>query len=173
MEDNHGTFLKENNHNDLDSYDKGENELKIIPLNPLQSECENKYSDVGEISHKDRKSIKQCEKSIGIFRLFVKNGEYVYARPYDIVLIESCDHMVRIHLAVSGKLKKTVRHNTLKDFLLQLPKEHFIRIGRFCAVNTSRISGGSFNDQTFEFDFGISIKLKHPISHATFSSIGK
>ncbi len=108
-----------------------------------------------------------------LFRLFVKNGEYVYARPQDILMIESCDHMVKVYLLVNDKPKKTIRHNTLKDFLLQLPQNHFLRIGRFCAVNTQRISGGNCNDQTFEFDFKISIKLKHAISQSAFGNIGK
>jgi hypothetical protein len=33
-----------------------------------------------------------------LFRLFVKNGEYVYAQPQDILMIESCDHMVKVYL---------------------------------------------------------------------------
>src|SRR3954451_14321576 len=75
-----------------------------------------------------------------LFRLFVKNGEYVYARPDDIIMIESCDHLVKVYLVVGGKVKKTIRHNTLKDFLLQLPNTQFMRIGRFCAVNMLRLS---------------------------------
>lgn len=99
-----------------------------------------------------------------IFRLCIKNGEYVYARANDIIMIESCDHLVKIHLAINDKIKKAVRNNTLKDFLLQLPQGHFIRIGRFCAVNMLRLSGGNCNEQTFEFDFKISVKLRHSIS---------
>ncbi|GEO11940.1 LytTR family transcriptional regulator DNA-binding domain-containing protein [Segetibacter aerophilus] len=108
-----------------------------------------------------------------LFRLFVKNGDYVYARPDDIVMMESCDHLVKVYVAFDDTIKKTVRANTLKDFLLQLPKTQFLRIGRFCAVNTRRLSGGNYNDQTFEFDFKVSIKLKHAISLAAFGTIGK
>jgi hypothetical protein len=114
-----------------------------------------------------------CQNPKDLFRLFVKNGEYAYARPNDIVMIESCDHMVKVYVAFNEKIKKTVRHNTLKDFLLQLPKEQFLRISRFCAVNIYRLSGGNCNDQTFEFDFRVSIKLKHSISQAAFGNIGK
>lgn len=108
-----------------------------------------------------------------ILRLFVKNGEYVYARPNDIVMIESCDHLVKVYLAYDNKYKKTIRSSTLKDFLLQLPEKQFLRIGRFCAVNSKRLSGGNYNEQSFEFDFRISIKLKHAISHTLFNAIGK
>lgn len=107
-----------------------------------------------------------------LFRLFVKNGEYVYAKPQDILMIESCDHMVKVYLLANDKPKKAIRHNTLKDFLLLLPQQYFLRIGRFCAINTQRISGGNCNDQTFEFDFKISIKLKHALSQSAFSNIG-
>lgn len=108
-----------------------------------------------------------------LFRLFVKKGEYVYARPNDIIMIESCDHLVKVYVAVEGKVKLTTRYNTLKDFLSQLPESHFIRLGRFCAINIKRLTGGNCNEQIFEFDFKISIKLKHTVSHAVFSGFGK
>ena len=110
--------------------------------------------------------------SDSLFRLFVKHFEYVYVRPNDIIMIESCDHLVKVYVGIEGKAKLTMRHNTLKDFLLQLPKTHFIRIGRFCAINIKRLTGGNCNEQVFEFDFKISIKLKHSVSHTVFSSIG-
>ncbi len=66
-----------------------------------------------------------------------------------------------------------MRYDTLKDFLSQLPQNQFIRLGRFCAVNVDRLSGGNYNQQSFEFDFKVSIKLKHAISLATFKNIGK
>jgi len=110
---------------------------------------------------------------MNLFRLFVKNGEYAYARPNDIIMMESCDHLVKVYLAFNDKIKKTIRHNTLKDFLLQLPQDQFKRIGRFCAVNLHRLTGGNCNEQTFEFDFNVSIKLKHSISNTAFTNIGK
>ena len=113
------------------------------------------------------------QNSGNLFRLFIKNGEYVYARSNDIIMMESCDHLVKVYLALNDKIKKTVRHNTLKDFLAQLPQDQFMRIGRFCAVNLQRLSGGSFNEQAFEFDFKVSVKLKHAISNSVFNTIGK
>lgn len=113
------------------------------------------------------------QKSKDLFRLFVKNGEYVYARPNDIIMMESCDHLVKVYVAFSDKIKKTVRHDTLKDFLLQLPKTQFLRIGRFCAINTDRLSGGNYLEQILEFDFKITVRLKHPISQGAFGKIGK
>ena len=111
--------------------------------------------------------------SKSLFRFFVKNGEHVYGRPNDIIMIESCDHLVNVYLAFNDKIKKTIRTNTLKDFLSLLPTEQFMRISRFCAVNIARLSGGSFIDQTFEFDFKISVKLKHALSQHVFKNIGK
>jgi len=117
--------------------------------------------------------IKPAPTPVNLFRLFVKNGEYVYAKPSDIIMMESCDHLVKVYLAFNDKIKRTLRHNTLKDFLSQLPQDQFLRIGRFCAVNINRISGGNCNEQTFEFDFKISIKLAHAISHSSFYMIGQ
>ncbi len=107
-----------------------------------------------------------------IFRLCIKNGEYVYARANDIIMIESCDHMVKVYLGIDNKVKLTTRQNTLKDFLLKLPLAQFIRIGRFCAINIQRLSGGNCNKQTFEFDYKISIKPKHAVPNKIFTFIG-
>jgi DNA-binding LytR/AlgR family response regulator len=174
-----------NNFSPLHSINNEEVKLvsKLIQL-PDTEELSTKVEGVlGKVKQKKQSKVRSVkypsyneEASIvtnsTLFRLFVKNGEYVYARPHDILMIESCDHMVKVYLLVNDKPKKTIRHNTLKDFLLQLPQNQFVRIGRFCAVNTQRISGGNCNDQTFEFDFKISIKLKHAISQSAFSNIG-
>ncbi|MDP4262892.1 MAG: LytTR family transcriptional regulator DNA-binding domain-containing protein [Bacteroidota bacterium] len=110
--------------------------------------------------------------SENIFRLFAKHFEYVYARPSDIIMIESCDHLVKVYVGVGERAKLTLRHDTLKGFLSQLPPTSFLRIGRFCAINIQRLTGGNCNEQIFEFDFKISIKLKHSVSHSVFSGIG-
>ena len=120
----------------------------------------------------------ETEKEEGIsrtplLRLFIKNGEYAYARPDDIVMIESSDHIVRVYILFGDKIKKVIRNNTLKEFLSQLPADKFLRINRFCAINSSRLSGGSYNEQSFEFDFRITIKLKHTIPQKLFNAIGK
>ena len=107
-----------------------------------------------------------------IFRLCIKNGEYVYARANDIIMIESCDHMVKVYLGIDNKVRLTTRQNTLKDFLSKLPSAQFIRIGRFCAINIQRLSGGNCNKQTFEFDYKISIKPKHAVANKIFTVIG-
>ena len=107
-----------------------------------------------------------------IFRLSVKHYEYVYARPDDIVMIESCDHLVKVYVGAEGKSRLATRHNTLKEFLLQLPSSQFLRISRFCAINLHRLTGGNCHEQVLEFDFKISLKLKHPVSHTVFSSLG-
>ncbi len=111
--------------------------------------------------------------SKNLFRFYLKKGEHIYARPNDIIMIESCDHLVNVHLACNNKLKKAIRTNTLKDFLLQLPAGQFVRINRFCAINIHRLSGGNCKDQTFEFDFTFSIKLKHALPQTIFKNIGK
>ena len=108
-----------------------------------------------------------------LFRLFVKNGEYIYARANDIVMIESWDHVVKVYLVVDGKLKRSIRPSTLKGFLMQLPAAQFSRIGRFCAVNLFRLSGGNFDEQVFEFDFKVAVKLSHTLSHKVFANIGR
>ena len=106
------------------------------------------------------------------FRLYIKNGECVYARTNNIIMIESCDHMVKVYLGIDYKIKLTTRQNTLKNCLLKLPAAQFIRIGPFCAINIQQLSRGNCNKQTFEFDYKISIELKHAIPNKIFTFIG-
>lgn len=109
-----------------------------------------------------------------LLRLSIKDGEYTYAKAEDIIMIESSDHLSIVHVAQQeGKVKTTLRNSCLKDFLLDLPKNCFLRVNRFCAVNLYRLSGGSYHQQFFEFDHCIKVKPKHPLSHAIFNSIGK
>jgi DNA-binding LytR/AlgR family response regulator len=108
-----------------------------------------------------------------LIRLFYKRGEFIYVRPDDIVMVESSDHLVNIYIVHEDKIKKTIRSNSLKDFLTQLPENQFLRIGRFCIINLKRLSGGNCKEQTFEFDFKVSIKLKHAIPPSWFNEIGK
>lgn len=133
-------------------------------MNPLQTnyECEPSTDLVNQ----------KISLNNNILRLCIKNGEYVYARANDIIMIESCDHMVKVYLGIDNNVKLTTRQNTLKDFLLKLPSTQFIRIGRFCAINIQRLSGGNCNKQTFEFDYRISLKPKHTVPNKTFTVIG-
>ncbi|MFT3947218.1 MAG: LytTR family transcriptional regulator DNA-binding domain-containing protein [Agriterribacter sp.] len=173
----------------MDNQDKRliEKEKKISPDSNEESGCETINTHVfnddnvitsvrvnGFLSDKDQQpaSKRAIKNPDFLFKFFIKNGEYAYARANDIVMIESCDHLVIVHLAFGEILKKTIRHDTLKDFLLQLPKDQFIRIGRFCAINMQRLSGGSCKNQTFEFDFKFSVKLKHVIPNTIFNGIG-
>ena len=162
------------------SDDKAEAESKIIPMDKGGAVPHNALNKKGErFKIQTGPSKKDCDDGengmlhCGLFRLFVKNGQYVYARPEDIIMIESCDHLVKVYLGIGGKVRLTVRHNTLKDFLEQLPENQFVRIGRFCAINTRRLSGGNCSQQVFEFDYSISIKLKHSVSNTVFTRIGK
>lgn len=108
-----------------------------------------------------------------ILRLFVKTNEYVYIRPNDILLIESANHMVKVYVAMGRVCKKVFRHNTLKEFLAQLPSPQFIRLGRFYAINTRRVSAGNSKQQTFEFDFSFTVKVEHSLPNSAFTCIGK
>lgn len=149
-------------------------DAEIFLFKRREAKIKNESSDLLVQNNPETKtSATPYQNVANLFRLFVKNGEYVYARPNDIIMMESCDHLVKVYLAFNDKIKKTIRHNTLKDLLLQLPQDQFMRIGRFCAVNIHRLSGGNCNEQTFEFDFRVSIKLKHDISQAAFGNIGK
>lgn len=169
-------FYIDNELNELSSKEKALNPATVrVKPNSLQQFT--RISDLKSIeeNQNDLHEVKfsQATERENLIRLFLKKGEYIYARPNDIVMVESCDHLVKVYMLRDDKVKKTIRCNTLKDFFAQLPEGHFIRIGRFCAINLRRLSGGDYNQQTFEFDFKVAIKLKHPISPAIFNNIGK
>ncbi len=108
-----------------------------------------------------------------LLRLLVKHGEYMYARFNDIVMIETCDHFVKVYVASAEKIRIALRHSTLNDFLSLLPHNQFLRLSRFTAVNISRLSAANCNEQFFEFDFRLIIKPKHPITQTILSKIGQ
>jgi hypothetical protein len=171
------SFSQENTYCDLSSQENKEvaSEPKIIQINTKEAIKSNTEDFL--FNDRETKIAKEppaiSYQNANLFRLFVKNGKYVYARPNDIIMMESCGHLVKVYLCVSDKIKKTIRYNTLKDLLVQLPNEQFLRVGRFCAINIYRLSGGNCNDQTFEFDFTVSIKLNHALSQSVFGHIGK
>jgi DNA-binding LytR/AlgR family response regulator len=112
--------------------------------------------------------------SAHLLRLSIKGGEYTYAKANDIVMIESSDHFTVVHVAQQpGKVKTSLRNSCLKKVLSDLPKNSFLRVNRFCAINLERISGGSYHQQCFEFDHCIKVKPRHPLAHAVFQAIGK
>jgi DNA-binding LytR/AlgR family response regulator len=113
------------------------------------------------------------EHENNLFRIFIKNGEYAFARPKDIVMIESCNHFINVYLANGNKIKKGIRNNTLKDFFKELPKREFVRISRFCVVNSTRLSGCNYNEQILEFDFRIAVKPKRSFSKTVFNTLGR
>jgi DNA-binding LytR/AlgR family response regulator len=120
------------------------------------------------------KSERKSEITSHLLRLSIKDGEYTYAKADDIIMVESSNHLTVVYVAQQvGKVKRTIRNSCLKDLLVDLPESCFLRVNRFCAVNLKRLSGGSYHQQFFEFDFCITIKPKHPISHSIFNSIGK
>lgn len=110
--------------------------------------------------------------SISIIRLMIRKGEYLYARPSDIIMLESCDHFVKVYVLVNNMVKKALKNVSMRDFIATLPNDYFARLSRFCAVNTLRLSGGNFDDQTLEFDFSVKVQLTKPLSLAVFGNIG-
>ena len=168
---------KNNGHQANSESNIGTAEKAVIPkIATVKSNGKKKWMNLLQSDSKFEPSADHENQKISfhnnIFRLSIKNGEYVYARANDIIMIESCDHMVKVHLGIENKVKLTTRQNTLKDFLLKLPSAQFIRIGRFCAINIQRLSGGNCNKQTFEFDYKISIKPKHTVPNKIFTVIG-
>ena len=82
---------------DIQSLNKKEDKIntKVIPLS---EETILLYFTGAKVS------FKYCPN---LFRLFVKKGEYVYARAKDIIIVESCDHLVKVYSTVLNKFNCT------------------------------------------------------------------
>src|SRR4051794_18222855 len=47
--------------------------------------------------------------SAQLLRLSIRDGEYIYAKPDDIIMIESSNHLTIVHVAQQvGKVKRTI-----------------------------------------------------------------
>lgn len=155
---------------------KNESFIKTEVSSTAHNSFENPSINARDIVPSEKVKLEHKERPIAshLIRLFLKDGEYVYARADDIIMIESSNHLIYVYVAREvSKIRKTIRNSSLKDFLMELPENNFIRISRFCAVNSKRLSGGNYHQQIFEFDYCITIKPKHSVSHTVFNAIGK
>jgi LytTr DNA-binding domain len=132
---------------------------------------ENK-NDTNKSPHIGKAKLNSKNNAIQPLKLFIKHGEYVFAHFNDIMMIETCDHFVKVYISVVEKTKIVLRHNTLKDFLSLLPKDYFFRVNRFTVVNICRLTGGNCDEQFFEFDFRFKIKPRHALTQSMLSKIG-
>ena len=110
---------------DIQSLNKKEDKIntKVIPLSEEHESIRNTENFLGEEREQDltkkninlltgndnnaKKSSVSFKYCPNLFRLFVKKGEYVYARAKDIIIVESCDHLVKVYSTVLNKFNCT------------------------------------------------------------------
>jgi DNA-binding LytR/AlgR family response regulator len=142
---------------------------KLLEVDPLLSTGETPIF----VTHPGKQDLDESPLATNLIQLMVRSGEFIYARFNDIALIESWNHFDIVYVVTGDKIKRLTRRDTLKHIYNMLPSEIFVRLGRFLIVNTTRLSGANFKEQTLEFDFQVKIKLEHATSLALFSKIGK
>ncbi len=135
------------------------------------NENKNDTNKINAIDNKTKPNVKIS--AVQPLKLFIKHGEFVFVHFNDIMMIETCDHFVKVYISVVEKTKMVLRHNTLKDFLYLLPKDYFFRVNRFTAINIFRLTGGNCDEQFFEFDFKFKISPRHALTQSMLSKIGK
>jgi len=103
-------------------------------------------------------------ESAELIRFEEKKEKYTWAHPDEICFAISADHYVK-SLIKCGKEKKWMcRHCTLKELLVLLPTDNFIRLNKFYLLNRNHFSHINENEKILYFNDGFSILVPHGIS---------
>ncbi|HWH63534.1 MAG TPA: LytTR family transcriptional regulator DNA-binding domain-containing protein, partial [Ginsengibacter sp.] len=101
---------------------------------------------------------------IEFIRFEERKEKYIWAPPDEICFVKSADHYVK-SLIKCGKEKKWMsRHCTLKELLLLLPDDNFIRLNKFYLLNKDHFSHIDENEKLLYFKDNFSISIPHRIS---------
>ena len=101
---------------------------------------------------------------IEFIRFEERKEKYIWAPPDEICFVKSADHYVK-SLIKCGKEKKWMsRHCTLKELLLLLPDDNFIRLNKFYLLNKDHFSHIDENEKLLYIKDNFSISIPHLIS---------
>ena len=97
--------------------------------------------------------------------LWLKNSghEKVYILSTDVMLAQGIDHFVRVLVKMNRQFVWMERYCTLKAFIRLLPEKQVLRISKFYAVNTQRVSGFEPSGRQLTFDSAFTVTLGHRI----------
>ncbi len=99
-----------------------------------------------------------------LIRFEEKKERYVWTRPEEIIFVKSADHYVKSLIKCGGEKKWVTRHSTLKDLLVLLPQDIFIRLNRFYLLNRNYFSHFNENEKKLYLIDDFCIPISHRIS---------
>ena len=102
--------------------------------------------------------------SLEFIRFEEKREKYTWVHPDEIYFAISSDHYVKTLINCGNKCKWMNRHSTLKELLLILPGESFIRLNKFYILNLNYFSHINENKRLLYFISDHSIAIPHRIS---------
>jgi DNA-binding LytR/AlgR family response regulator len=100
--------------------------------------------------------------SSGLIRFEVKREQYCWIHPDEIIFVISADHYVKSLINLGKEKKWMIRHATLKELIVDLPRQNFIRLNRFYLINLNFFS--SIKERIIYLNDGYTIPVPHRIS---------
>jgi DNA-binding LytR/AlgR family response regulator len=111
------------------------------------------------------------EVGIKRFRFEDKNKSYLWVCPDQILFIKSADHYVKSLVLYETQATWTIRHSTIKDLMFMLPRDSFIRLNKFYALNRRHFSYYDEVKKLLYFKDGYSIPISHRISRFVIDAL--
>lgn len=100
--------------------------------------------------------------SSGLIRFEIKREQYSWIHPDEIIFVISADHYVKSLINMGKEKKWMIRHATLKELIVGLPRQNFIRLNRFYLINLNFFS--SIKEGIIYLNDGFAIPAPHRIS---------
>jgi DNA-binding LytR/AlgR family response regulator len=137
----------------MDTPDTFKNDAAINIINPLKGFLPLVYSETGNGTTANE-----------YIRFEERKELYTWVHTDDILFVKSADHYVK-SLVQCGKQKKWMsRHCTLKELLVVLPADDFIRLNKFYLLNRNHFSHIDEAEKILYFKDGFSAPVPHRIS---------
>jgi DNA-binding LytR/AlgR family response regulator len=140
--------------------------MKSEPAIPIQKNNAHGDGVLNLLTHS------QSMQLVKPLRLLNVNGSFIYARPQQILFIESSDHMVVIYLCAADTVKRAIRYISLSEIEKLLPEGMFCRVSRYALVNINRLSGGCNDKMELEFDMCHVITTERPVPFSFLRQFG-
>ncbi len=99
-----------------------------------------------------------------LIRFELKRYSYVWVTANDIVFVISADHYIKSLVKINNQTKWMIKHCTIKQLLVVLPGESFIRLNKFYLLNRNYFSTINAAEKIIYLSCNLSIPVPHRIS---------
>lgn len=99
-----------------------------------------------------------------LVRFEEKKERYIWVHPDDICFVKSADHYVKSLIKCGNEKKWMSRHCTLKELIIELPPDNFMRLNKFYLINLKHFSHINQVEKILFLNDEFSIPIPHRIS---------